>query len=244
MTERRFLLLQAREPGDNAAQHELDSFARTLGVAAHAVQPWDLLQGPPGPQALEGVDMLLVGGSGAFSVLDTHLGWLREFMTFLEDVVVGQRLPTFASCFGFQSLVVAGGGVVVHDTDRAELGTLDIHLTPDGEADPLIGIYTPSFKGQLGHKDRAERLPAGCVHLAYSDLVPYQAFRVDGAPVFATQFHPELDREGNAFRCRAYATIYARTGVAEEMEQVIAGLHDSPEASALMPRFVAQILGD
>ncbi len=242
MTEHRFLLLQAREPGDIAAQHELESFARSLGVPTAAVRPWDLLRGTPDPTTLQAVDMLLVGGSGAFSVLDTHLVWLREFMDFLEAVVVGQRFPTFASCFGFQALVVAGGGLVVRDTERAELGTLAIHLTPEGSADPLLGVHHPGFLGQLGHKDRAERLPSGCLHLAYSDLVPYQALRVEGAPVFATQFHPELDRAGNAFRCRAYATIYARTGVAEEMEQVIADLQESPEASALMARWVEQIL--
>jgi GMP synthase (glutamine-hydrolysing) len=187
--------------------------------------------------------MLLVGGSGAFSVLDTHLSWLRGFMDFLEEVVVGQRFPTFASCFGFQALVTAGGGSVVRDTVNAELGTYDIHLTPEGAVDPLVGVHPAGFKAQLGHKDRADRLPAGCVHLAYSEQVAYQAFRIEGAPVFATQFHPELNREGNAFRCRAYATIYAKSGVADEMKQVIAGLEESPEASLLMPRWVEQVLG-
>lgn len=243
MTRRRFLLLQAREPGDGSARHELECFAESLGVPVEDIQPWDLLQGAPDARSLESVDMLLVGGSGAFSVLDTHHAWLREFMGFLEHTVVGEAFPTFASCFGFQALVVAGGGTVVKDVDNAELGTFDIHLTSAGEADPLVGVYRPNFKGQLGHKDRADRLPAGCVHLAYSDRVPYQAFRIEGAPVFATQFHPELDREGNAYRCRAYASIYSSTGVAAEMQRVIDGLDDSPEASALMPRWVEQVLG-
>ncbi len=243
MTGRRFLLLQAREPGDAAAQHEQECFAGALGVPTSDVRTWDLLQGAPDAPALDAADMLLVGGSGAFSVLDTHLAWLREFMDFLEEVVVGQRFPTFASCFGFQALVTAGGGVVIRDTDNAELGTYDIHLTAAGAADPLVGVHRSGFKAQLGHKDRADRLPAGCVHLAFSDQAPYQAFRIEGAPVFATQFHPELDREGNAFRCRAYASIYAKSGVAEEMLQVIAGLEDSPEASALMPPWLEQILG-
>ena len=239
----RFLLLQAREPGDGSARHEVESFVRSLGVSADAVVPWDLLSGAPDPATLEDVDILLVGGSGAFSVLDSH-PWLFEFLGFLEQTVVGERFPTFASCFGFQALVVAGGGEVIRDVDNAELGTFDIHLTPAGDADALVGPYSPGFKGQLGHKDRAARLPAGCTHLAYSDRVPYQAFRIDGAPIFATQFHPELDRDGNAFRCRAYASIYSTTGVADEMERVIAGLQDSPEASALMPRWVHQVLSD
>lgn len=237
----RYLLLQAREADDPAGPHERASFAEALEVPEAAVVPWDLLRGVPDEQALDGADMLLVGGSGAFSVLD-DLPWLHHFHDFLAEVVVGRSFPTFASCFGFQALVVAGGGVVVRDVENAELGTFDIHLTEAGAKDPLLGPLAPSFPAQEGHKDRADRLPSGCVHLAHSDLVPYQAFVVEGAPVFATQFHPELSREGEAFRCRTYAAMYSETGIAEEMARVVASLRDTPEASALMRRWADLVL--
>ncbi len=236
-----FLLLQARTAGDPAAAQELDSFAEALEVPRAAVRPWDLLSGPPAAKDLDGVDALLVGGSGAFSVLDDH-AWIRQFMDFLEETSVHRRFPTFASCFGFQALVVAGGGTVVRDPDHAELGTYDIEVTAPGLTDPLLGPLAPSFPAQEGHKDRADRLPDGCIHLARSALCEYQCFRVDDAPVVATQFHPELTREGEAFRCRTYAEMYKGAGVAEEMAAVIASLRDSPEASAMMKRWVEQTL--
>ncbi|MCO4772776.1 MAG: type 1 glutamine amidotransferase [Deltaproteobacteria bacterium] len=236
-----FLLLQAREPGDPAAAQEVDSFAEALEVPRAAVRPWDLLQGAPTARDLEPVDALLVGGSGAFSVLDSH-PWIHDFMDFLEETSVHRRFPTFASCFGFQALVVAGGGRVVKDSINAELGTFDILLTEQGQADPLLGPLAPSFPAQLGHKDRADELPSDCIPLAYSALCPYQCFRVQDAPVVATQFHPELTREGEAFRCRTYASMYQTSGVAAEMQRVIESLRESPQASALMRRWVEQTL--
>lgn len=233
----RFLLLQAREPGDLAAAQELTCFADALQVPEASVQPWDLLRGPPEAQHLDGVDMLLVGGSGAFSVLDDE-PWVHRFMDFLEETSVHRRFPTFASCFGFQALVIAGGGIVIQDKINAELGTFDIILTEQGRQDPLLGPLAPSFPAQLGHKDRADTLPSDCIPLAYSEKCPVQCFKVEGAPVIATQFHPELDREGEAFRCRTYAAMYSDSGVAAEMQRVIDGLRDSPAASALMRRWV------
>ncbi len=237
----RFLLLQAREAGDPAADHEVRCFADALQVPLGAVVPWDLLRGAPDAAALDGVDALLVGGSGAFSVLD-DLPWLHRFMDFLEETSVHRRFPTFASCFGFQALVVAGGGEVVRDPEHAELGTFDILLTEQGRTDALLGPLAPSFPAQLGHKDRASRLPADCVPLAFSERCPYQCFKVVDAPVIATQFHPELDRDAEAFRCRTYAAMYADAGVAAEMQRVIDGLRESPEATALMRRWVEQTL--
>ena len=236
-----YLLLQARKPGDPAGPQEVDCFAEALEVPRATITPWDLLRGPPTEHDLENIDVLLVGGSGDFSVLDDE-PWLHRFMDFLEGTSVHGRFPTFASCFGFQALVVAGGGEVVRDSVNAELGTFDIFLTDQGAEDPLFGPLAPSFPAQLGHKDRAETLPANYVPLAYSTLCPYQAFKVEGAPVIATQFHPELTREGEAFRCRPYAAMYNESGVAAEMERVIDSLQDSPDASALMKRWVDMTL--
>jgi len=233
----RFLLLQAREAGDPAASQEVACFADALKVPLASVVPWDLLRGAPDARQLDAVDALLVGGSGAFSVLDPH-PWIRTFMDFLEETSVHRKFPTFASCFGFQALVVAGGGTVVQDKANAELGTFDILLTEEGEAHPLLGPLAPSFPAQLGHKDRADILPSDCISLAYSELCPVQCFTVADAPVVATQFHPELDREGEAFRCRTYAAMYSTSGVAEEMQRVIDSLRESPDASALMRRWV------
>ncbi len=236
----RFLLLQARNPGDVMASHERVCFADALGVRAEEVAIHDLLRGTPTEAELAAVDILLVGGSGDYGVLD-DAPFIHRFIDFLSDVVVARSVPTFASCFGFQALVVAGGGEVIRDPLRAEVGTFDIHLTEAGAADPLLGPLAPRFPAQLGHKDRARRLPGNLVHLAGSERVPFQAVRVRDLPIFATQFHPELDERGNRHRFEAYMGAY-QGSAAEEAEEVLDSLKPTPEATALLPRFVEQIL--
>jgi len=234
-----FLLLQARVQGDPMAHHEHVCFADALEVPLEQVVAFDLLSGPPSDDVLRTIDMVLVGGSGSFSTLDDH-PWLKAFLDWLGDVVVARSVPTFASCFGFQALVRAGGGRIVKDPQRAEVGTFEITLTEAGHSDPLLGPYAPSFQAQLGHKDRATHLPPCMLHLASSELVPYQAFRIEGSTIFATQFHPELDRAANEYRYRAYRDAY-RGSSADDDDGVLQNMRESPEATALLRSWVDEV---
>lgn len=233
-------MLQAREAGDPMAKHERVCFADALGVDSASVVGHDLLAGPPTDADLALHPLLLVGGSGKYSTLDEGEVWLRRFFDFLADVVIPRRVPTFASCFGFQALVRAGGGSMIRDPANAEVGTFEITLTDAGVADPLTGSYAPSFLAQLGHKDRADRLPAGMVHLGSSERAPFQAARVEGTSIVATQFHPELDRTGNAYRYEAYMDAYAGSS-ADNVDEVLAGMRETPEATSLLPRWVDEV---
>jgi GMP synthase (glutamine-hydrolysing) len=220
------------------ATHEHNCFVRTLGVSPESVAIHSLLAGAPSEAVLAETDALLVGGSGDYSVLGDE-PFIRTFLNFLADVVVGRSFPTFASCFGFQGLVLAGGGDVICDKEGAEVGTFKLHLTNVGRTDPLMAEVGESFFAQLGHKDRAERLPSGMLNLAYSENTPYQALRIEGAPVFATQFHPELTREDNAMRYQTYWASYG-THIQKE-DPVLSSLRESPETSALLPRWASTL---
>ena len=164
----RFLLLQARNPGDPGQAHEQQCFEETLGVPSGSIRSWDLLKGPPQDEDLDKADMLLVGGSGDYSVLD-DVPFVQDFIGFLRDVVIPRNIPTFASCFGFQAIVLAAGGELVRDPESAEVGTFAISVSNAGREDPLLGSLFPTFKAQLGHKDRVERLPDGLTSLAASE---------------------------------------------------------------------------
>ena len=83
------------------------------------------------------------------------------------------------------------------------IGAVTITLTPEGEADPLLGVLPPSFDAFLGHKEAVSTLPRGAVLLASSPGCPVQAFRM-GRHVHATQFHPELDVESIIMRIETY----------------------------------------
>ena len=232
----RFLLLQARDDGDPGRQHEQQCFAETLGLPVESLACWDLLGGVPQAADLEHIDMLLVGGSGDYSVLD-DLPFVHEFLDFVSDVVLTQAFPTFASCFGFQALVQAGGGELVRDPAQAEVGTFNIDVSEAGRRDVLLGSLFPTFKAQLGHKDRVERMPSGIVSLAASARAPCQALHVEGTLIYGTQFHPELSRESNIYRFKLYRQRY-KNSAADDTSSVLDTLADTPRASALLPRWV------
>jgi GMP synthase (glutamine-hydrolysing) len=236
----RFLLLQARLPDDEMAAHEHQCFTRALGAEPAQVLGHSLLAGRPDPGLLESADALLVGGSGQFSVLDDE-PWVKDFIDFLSEVVVGQRRPTFASCFGFQGLVLAGGGEVICDKEGAEVGTFSLSLSTAGLADPLFGKMPQGCNVQLGHKDRAERLPAGMIHMAYTERSAHQALRIEGTPIVATQFHPELAKQDNINRYLRYWEEYGSGDPG--CDPVMQSMAESPEAYELLPRWAETELG-
>jgi GMP synthase (glutamine-hydrolysing) len=236
----RFRLLQAREPDEIVAREEHEAFAERLGVPLEAIEVFDLLSGRATfDRVTRDVDVVLVGGSGRFGVGD-RTPWMPSFVDTMGELAAAQ-FPTFASCFGFQALVVALGEPVLPDPDGSEVGTYELDLTEDGRGDPLFGSLPPRFRAQLGHKDRAMALPRGATHLAGSARCPYQALRV-GAKVYATQFHPELTGPTNRLRFERYVREYGATFAASAPVAPDEMFLESPESSDLLRRFVEVVL--
>lgn len=238
----RFVLLQARRPDDPMLGRERRSFAEHLAVDPARVVPVNLLDGPVGPADLERGDALLVGGSGEYYVSKDHLPHAERVFDLLREVAEHGH-PTFASCFGYQLLVRALGGEVAHDPASTEVGTVELALTVEGRADPLLSQMPARFAGQLGRKDRAVSLPKGIPNLASSERNPHQALRIPGRPVWATQFHPELTGEENRARFERYLDAYAEHMSAEERALALAGFRPSPESNTLLRRFVELVFG-
>jgi GMP synthase (glutamine-hydrolysing) len=237
----RFLLLQARAPGDAALQQERLAFAETLGDVAD-LEFWDLLGGPPPLDVVDGCDAVLAGGSGEFGVGDAaEVRWLAQFIDFSAELA-GRSTPAFFSCFGFQALVVAAGGRVETDRSRAEAGTFYVRLTEAGERDRLFGLLAPGFYVQLGHKDHAVEIPSGLVHLASSDRSPHQALAVEGKRIYATQFHPELSMARNRERFDTYRDHYERPDLPDTPEAILASFRETPESSSLLRSFAEAIV--
>lgn len=233
----RILLLQARYQDDPARTEEVSTFARACGLEAEAIVPHDLLAGPPSRRDLAGVDVLMAGGSGDFYLSHGDLPHLDDTLAFLRDVVAS-GYPTFASCFGYQCLVLALGGELAFDPGNAEVGTFDLRPTPAAAGDELFASLPTPFAAQLGHKDRVSRPPAGAVNLASSERCAHQALRLPGKPIWATQFHPELDRETNYGRFQRYLDGYAAELSPEEIDRAHLRFRDSPDTARLLPRFL------
>ncbi|HJS30093.1 MAG TPA: type 1 glutamine amidotransferase [Anaerolineales bacterium] len=233
----RILLLQARRQDDPALPEERVSFAARAGLPLDAFVPHDLLSGPPALEEARMASALMVGGSGEYFVSKGDLPRFEETLAFFR-AVVAESLPLFASCFGFHLLTAALGGEVIYDPEGIQIGTHELTLTREGADDELLGILPREFAAQLGRKDRASRLPPGAVHLASSREAPYQAFRLRGKPIWATQFHPELTRSENLMRFKRYAEIYTQTMTPAERQAAFDGFHESPHTAALIPKFL------
>lgn len=232
----RFSLLQCRNPDDPVRAEELSCFAARLGVPEHHIRPIDILRDPMN-DVFDHVDCVLVGGSGDYSVLDP-LPQIARFIGVLVDACE-RDFPMFASCFGFQALAKGLGGYIVHDEDNAEVGSYELTKLPLAAEDPLFRDIPETFVAQLGHKDRAETLPGSLLPLARSERVPFQAFRVAEAPIYGTQFHPEMTDQDNRRRLERYMDKYGHGLFGpEEALRRLESHRPSPHSNALLPRFV------
>jgi len=233
----RFLLLQVRNANDPMRRQEVNCFARALSCDPKQIDVFDLLSGAPSRGQLHAHDVVLLGGSGHYSVARGG-PWLEPALDGMRELVELSK-PTFASCWGFQAMARALDGQVVNDLSRAELGTHRVQTTPAARNDPVFSPLGESFLAQMGHEDRVATLPAGAVRLASTDLVENQAFRMAGRPIYCTQFHPELDRKALLERVRAYPE-YVEKIAGVDIETFAAQCNETPAAASLLPRFLEE----
>ena len=237
--DKRFLLLQVREPGDAMAANEASAFRRALALTSDQLQLFDLLAGSPTLSYLRSVDAVLIGGSGDHSVVRGG-PWLAGALGAME-LLYEYSIPTFASCWGFQALAKALGGRVVTDHARAEVGVLPLDLTEAGKQDPVFGPVGSGFPVVIGHEDIVDELPDGAVSLASSKTIDNEALKFVGKPIYATQFHPELMKEDLIARIAAYPPYLPLTG-ARSLDELRGRTPETPGAAGLLRRFVAQVV--
>lgn len=234
----RFLLLQVRNVGDPMREHEVGCFARALHCKSNQIRVVDLLAGAPPTKGLDTCDLVLLGGSGHYSATADE-PWLHRTLEILQDVACRGK-PLFASCWGFQAMARALGGRVVYDPANAELGTLPLRLTAAGLKDPIFNPLGATFRGQCGHEDHVVELPDNAVLLASSEKVKNQAYRLQGLPIYCTQFHPELRRDDLVARVRTYPE-YMEKIAGIPLQAFIDRCADTPEVESLLLRFVHHV---
>lgn len=223
------------------AAQEVLCFARSLPCTSSNIEVFDLLSGAPSTLALKRTDVVLIGGSGEHSVVRGG-PWLSRALDTMTELYAKSR-PTFASCWGFQAMAQALGGTVVTDRDRAEVGTAWVELTHDGEADPVFGPLGKRFRVPIGHEDVVTQIPKSARLLASSDLVENQAFVFLDKPIYATQFHPELNRADLVARLTKYTEYLPLTGH-KSIKEFEDNTPETPESESILPRFLREVLGD
>ncbi len=230
----RVVLIQIRSLPE-AKRHEIWCVRQCTGLTPEQLFPWNVVERAALPwERLRRADAIVIGGSGDHSVTEDY-----PFMPWLEDVVrkaVDSRKPLFGICWGHHMLARALGGRVITDPESEEVGTFPVELTPRGGKDPLFDGLPDRFPANLVHHDCVALPPPGFHELAYSDTCRFQAMRLDGLPVYGTQFHGEMTPSQLSRRLLMYRGEYLETeGQAEEVAD---SLRPTQEAYGLLRRFL------
>ncbi|MGP7959459.1 glutamine amidotransferase [Sanguibacter sp. A247] len=235
-----FVLIATRAE-DEIADVEHAAYLELGGLAPHELVRVRLEQGPMPELDLAAVSGVIVAGSPftssvpAGSKSATQVRVEAEISALLDEVLA-RDVPYLGACYGVGTLGTKIGAIVGPEFGEPA-GTIDVALTDEGRADPLLAGLPDVFAAYVGHKEAVTSLPPHAVLLATGTACPVQMFRV-GRAAYATQFHPELTRDAYVQRLEAYAGhgYYAP----DEAEAVLATARasDAPEPPRILRRFV------
>ena len=218
-----------------ARRHEVWCVRQCTGLEAEQLYWWNVVERPRIRwDQLRRADAIVIGGSGDHSVTEEY-----PFMPWLEEVVrsaAASGKPLFGICWGHHMLARALGGRVVTDPASEEIGTYPVELTAAGREDPLFEGLPKRFLANLVHHDRVFEPAPGFHELAVSEACRFQAMRLDGLPVYGTQFHGEMTPRELRRRLLMYSGHYLETE--EQAEEVVEMLRPTEEAFGLLRRFL------
>lgn len=235
-----FLIIQLR-PEDETADNEFASIKRYAGLQDDEVERVRAEQSGLPTIDLNKYAAIIVGGSpfDVSSPVDEKSQIQKDIETAfytLFDEIVDRDFPFLGCCSG-NGLLGSYCGSTISTRYGEAVGGVDIQLTDAGKQDPLLQGFPDTFRVLLGHKEACDAVPPGSVLLARGEDCPVQMFRVANN-IYATQFHPEGDPQGFAVRVQAYKNHgYFAPETADELIARVAG-EDTPEAHAILRRFV------
>ncbi|WP_224244302.1 glutamine amidotransferase [Hyalangium gracile] len=215
-------------------------FLQTLGLSGYRFDILHAHQGAKLPGDATGYDAVMMTGS-PLSV--TRLEpWMERAAALMVDAAE-RNIPVLGVCFGHQLLAHAYGGCVVRNPLGREIGTVQVELTPSGQADPLFQGMPSSVAVQATHEDIVPEPPEGTVVLAGNANTAVQAlaFRPCSRGV---QFHPEVQPDAmraliqaRAERLEAEATA---RGVppGERVPRLLAGITPTPYGRQILVNFL------
>ena len=155
----------------------------------------ELDEGGSIPADLSGFDaMLCMGGPMDTWMVNEH-PWLIEEKRRIHDWVVTMGKPFLGFCLGCQLLGEILGGKIVK-SEPAEIGVLDIDMTPASKQDSLFSEYPTTIKAVQWHSYEVQGLESNpeVTVLGSSDNTKYQIFKYRNN-AYAVQFHVEVRSE-------------------------------------------------
>src|ERR671920_1146109 len=150
-----FLLLASRAE-DAAAEDEYAAYLRYGGLEPQELRRIRLEAAPLPELDLADYSGVIVGGS-PFTSSDppehktpTQHRVERELAGLLDELVP-RDIPFLGACYGVGTLGTHQRAVV--DTTYGEpVSGVTVELTPEGVADPLLGVLPQRFEAYVGHK--------------------------------------------------------------------------------------------
>lgn len=207
--------------------------------ALQTIPPWE-----EPVKMLEGVDGVILGGSGDFdldggrSENDAARITARELLERIRALVAyvfENNIPILGVCFGHQLIAEMRGGGVTHDHEQKKVGSFEVRLSDDAKQDSLLKDFPQTFFAQYGHKDSVTGLPRGATLLATGPACKFSILRY-GSKVYTTQFHPELTADDTIFILSRFPGYLPEGVKAESIVQ------KSEDASQLIRKFVERIV--
>jgi len=103
----------------------------------------------------------------------------HEELVRLFSLTRTRKVPSFNICYSMQLFSLVHGGKVVKNPAGKEVGFSEVHPTPEGKSDKVIGPIGPYTTLQW-HGDIVEELPKGAIRLASSRKTKNQVAVLDG----------------------------------------------------------------
>ena len=161
-------------------------FDEVVEAAGYELERWVVPLGGA-PQPATSYEAVMVFGGSMHPDQDEHFGWLEREAEFLRQALT-YEVPVVGVCLGAQMLARAAGAQVA-PASSPEIGWLEVELTPEGRADPVLGVMPARIEAFQWHHYSFE-IPTGAQELARSEVCT-QAFRL-GRSAWGLQFHAEV----------------------------------------------------
>jgi len=235
----KILLLQIRD-NHNVRIEEHQSFANFSKLELHQIKILNVFDTPSfKAKLLDSFDALYVGGASEANVLKPEkYPFIKNCIELLRYAAEISK-PTFASCFGFQLAVLAFGGVILNKDKDYEMGTVKISLTDKAKSDLVYQGIEDRFPAVSVHRQYASTIPEPLKILAYTEQCIH-SFKYINKPLWAFQFHPEVDRETLVKRLTIFSRHY--TDNTEHLKEILDSAVETPESNILLGNFVERVL--
>ena len=87
-TKIKIALLQLRDENDPMGIHETDCFVRHCKVQPNQIIPFNVIVNSPDKNILENCDIIMLGGSGDYSIVGNNIPWYNPLADLNQDGTV------------------------------------------------------------------------------------------------------------------------------------------------------------